>query len=64
MIKIFTTNENGKIELTKEELQKMDLDASKADIAKQKEIYAKANPAQLESMERKLQGKQEEYDQC
>ena len=45
------------------ELQKIDLDASKENIAKQKEIYAKANPVQLESMERKLQGKQEEYDQ-
>lgn len=41
----------------------MELDASKEEIEAQKAIFAKANPTRLDSLERKLEEKQEEYDQ-
>ena len=45
------------------DLAKMELDASKEEIEAQKAIFAKANPTRLDSLERKLEEKQEEYDQ-
>ena len=45
------------------ELQKIELEAERESIAKQRDIFSKANPTRLDSLERDLQGKQEEYDQ-
>lgn len=45
------------------ELQKIELEASKESLNKQKEVYSKANPTRLESLERDLETEKERYNQ-
>ena len=45
------------------DLAKIELDAAKEEMEAQKALFAKANPTRLDSLERKLEEKQEEYDQ-
>ena len=43
------------------DIAKTELDAAKEEMEAQRELFAKANPTRLESLERKLEEKQEEY---
>lgn len=45
------------------ELQKIELEASRESLNKQKEVFSKANPTRLESLERDLETEKERYNQ-